>query len=55
MIEMKCPYCGKFIGVLDGKAEIKCPRCWQVAIYQSKPGPAPKSVQDKNYESLAVH
>lgn len=35
MNEIICPYCGKFIGVLDGEAQIKCPRCKQLATYKS--------------------
>jgi hypothetical protein len=55
MIEMKCPYCGKFIGVLDGKAEIKCSRCRRVAIYQSKPVLELESVPAKKYELSVIH
>ncbi len=36
MNEMVCPFCGKFLGVLDGVAQIKCPRCLRLSIYKSK-------------------
>ncbi|NMC26888.1 MAG: hypothetical protein GYA42_01950 [Syntrophomonadaceae bacterium] len=39
MKEIICPYCGRFIGVLDGEAQIKCPRCKQLATYKSHAAP----------------
>jgi len=27
LIEVRCPKCNKKLGMFDGKAEIKCPRC----------------------------
>jgi phage FluMu protein Com len=39
MNEMICPNCGKFLGVLEGEAQIKCPRCKQLTRYKSKPEP----------------
>jgi Mu-like prophage protein Com. len=39
MNEMKCPFCGKFLGVLDGIAQIKCPRCRRLFTYRSKHTP----------------
>ena len=39
MNEMICPNCGKFLGVLEGEAQIKCPRCRQLASYRFKPDP----------------
>ncbi len=27
MEEVRCKKCGKKLGVVEGKAEIKCPRC----------------------------
>ncbi|MEA4925293.1 MAG: hypothetical protein VB084_08290 [Syntrophomonadaceae bacterium] len=36
MNEMICPLCGKFLGVLDGIAQIKCPRCLRLSTYESK-------------------
>lgn len=39
MNEMKCPFCGKFLGVLNGIAQIKCPWCRRLSTYTSKPNP----------------
>lgn len=39
MKEIICPYCGRFIGVLEGEAQIKCPRCKQLATYKSHAAP----------------
>ena len=39
MKEIICPYCGRLIGVLDGEAQIKCPRCKQLATYKSFSAP----------------
>ena len=65
MIEMKCPYCGKFLGVLNGEAQIKCPRCKQLSTYMSPaapvhdpdPDPDPQLEPDPEPEdeSSAVH
>ncbi len=30
MIEFRCTRCGKLLGYLEGKAEIKCPRCKKI-------------------------
>lgn len=57
MNEMKCPYCGKFLGVLNGVAQIKCPRCKRLSTYKSKQDPAPDPDQDackKDNESSKV-
>ncbi len=37
MIEMICPNCGKFLGVLEGEAQIKCPRCRLLNTFVSRP------------------
>jgi len=50
MNEMKCPNCGKFLGVLDGEAQIKCPRCKQLATYRSKSAPVPEPDPDLSQE-----
>lgn len=59
MKEMTCPKCGKFIGVLDGEAQIKCPLCKHLATYRSNPAPEQDPVQDPEHEteeeSSAVH
>ncbi len=36
MMEMICPNCGKFLGVLKGEAQIKCPRCRLLTTFRSK-------------------
>jgi LSD1 subclass zinc finger protein len=30
MKEIRCKNCGKLLGKIDGKAEIKCPRCKEI-------------------------
>jgi|GEM_PF-3121626 len=60
MNEMKCPFCGKFLGVLDGEAQIKCPRCKRLSTYRSKPEQNPSSdpapdLCNKDDESSKVH
>lgn len=30
MIELRCWKCGKLLGFIEGKAEIKCPRCKEI-------------------------
>lgn len=30
LIEFRCRKCGKLLGKIEGKAEIKCPRCKQL-------------------------
>jgi hypothetical protein len=57
MIEMKCPNCGRFIGVLDGEAQIKCPRCKQLVCYRSKPDLDPDPDRDisQEDESSTIH
>lgn len=50
MNEMICPNCGKFLGVLEGEAQIKCPRCWQFAIYKFKPESEPESESESEPE-----
>lgn len=32
MIDERCPKCNKLLGRIDGKAEIKCPRCGMVVV-----------------------
>lgn len=36
MIEMICPFCRRFLGVLTGEAQIKCPQCKELSTYRSK-------------------
>lgn len=36
LIEVRCHQCGKLIGKIEGKAEIKCPRCKKVNIVNTE-------------------
>lgn len=49
MIEMICPNCGKFLGVLEGEAQIKCPRCRLLNTFVSRP--YEKADEDSEQES----
>lgn len=33
MFQCRCPRCNRLVGLLNGMAEIKCPRCGQVHLY----------------------
>ncbi|MEQ8174639.1 MAG: hypothetical protein ABRQ26_06155 [Syntrophomonadaceae bacterium] len=33
MFQCRCPRCNRLVGLLHGIAEIKCPRCGQVHLY----------------------
>ena len=35
MYEITCRRCGRLLGRLDGRAELKCPRCKLVADYDT--------------------
>ena len=32
MVEMRCQKCNKLLGKVEGKAEIKCPRCSTINV-----------------------
>jgi len=32
MKDFRCSKCGKLLGKIEGKAEIKCPRCGEINI-----------------------
>jgi len=36
MEEIRCERCGKKLGVISGKAEIKCPKCKHVNTYNTE-------------------
>lgn len=36
MNEIYCDGCGRLLAKLDGRAELKCPRCHTVEIYSSE-------------------
>lgn len=36
MQEVRCKNCGKKLGVISGKAEIKCPRCGRINFINTK-------------------
>lgn len=42
MLDFRCKSCGKLLGKIDGKAEIKCPRCG-VINRTREPPPQPKN------------
>lgn len=33
MFQCRCPRCNRLVGLLNGIAEIKCPRCGHVHLY----------------------
>lgn len=33
MFQCRCPRCNRLVGLLNGIAEIKCPRCGHVNLY----------------------
>lgn len=33
MIPLRCTHCNKMLGMIEGKAEIKCPRCKELAKF----------------------
>ena len=33
MTEIRCKKCNKLLGYIDGKYEIKCPRCGEMNVY----------------------
>ncbi len=33
--EIRCPVCGRKQGELDGRAELKCPKCKTVTVYDT--------------------
>jgi len=61
MKEMRCKNCGKKLGVIAGKAEIKCPRCGEVNTYDTVKGDTMEDwreyksevyIDDKGFEIL---
>ena len=33
IFEVRCPVCNRKMGFLDGRAELKCPRCNTLTVY----------------------
>jgi LSD1 subclass zinc finger protein len=42
MKEIRCKKCGKLLGKIEGKAEIKCPRCKEINTVNAE-----RSVRDE--------
>lgn len=44
MFQCRCPKCNRLVGLLNGIAEIKCPRCGHVHMYNFS-----GEMHDENY------
>lgn len=45
--EIRCPHCGRLLGYIDGRAEIKCPKCKAIVEAETHEG-RPPMVRTKN-------
>lgn len=36
MKDVRCPHCDKLLGRFDGKGEVKCTRCKNIIIFNTK-------------------